>query len=236
MRLGTSMKWVVVLAMLACATVGMAAEASVSLDVASAYVFRGATFNDGLVIQPGLEVGGLPVTIGVWGNLDSDDYDGALVENEFSEIDIYASYAIPVDAIDMSVGYTEYIYPGGGVADRELSLSAGLDVLLTPAVALYYGVDGGIKESIYVEAGVGHAFECGEDLTIELGATVGYMDIDGGESGFSHYTATLGASYAFVSAGVTYVGQIDDDVLPDVEDGGPYDTEIIGVLSLGHDF
>ena len=42
MRLGTSMKWVVVLAMLACATVGLAAEASVSLDVASAYVFRGA--------------------------------------------------------------------------------------------------------------------------------------------------------------------------------------------------
>ena len=48
MRHGTSMKWVVVLAMLACATVGMAAEASVSLDVSSAYVFRGATFNDGL--------------------------------------------------------------------------------------------------------------------------------------------------------------------------------------------
>ena len=236
MRLGTSMKWVVVLVMLACATGSMAAEPSVSLDVASAYVFRGTTFNHGLVLQPGLEVGGLPVTIGVWGNLDIDDYDGALVENEFSEIDIYASYDIPVEAIDLSVGYTEYVYPGGGVADRELSLSAGLDVLLAPSVAVYYGVDGGIKESIYVEAGVGHEFEVNEDFSVELGVTVGYVDPDEGESGFSHYTATLGASYAFVGASITYVGQIDDDVLPDVEDGGPYDTEIIGVLSLGHDF
>ncbi|MBT3295528.1 MAG: hypothetical protein HN919_04320 [Verrucomicrobia bacterium] len=236
MRLDTSTTWGVVLAILACATVGRAAEVSVSLDVASAYVFRGATFNDGLVLQPGVEVSGLPVTIGVWGNLDRGDYDGALVENEFSEIDITVSYDIPVEAIDLSVGYTEYVYPGGGVADRELSLSAGLDVLLTPSVALYYGVDGGIKDSIYVEAGVGHEFEVNKDLSVELGVTVGYVNPDEGDSGFSHYTATLGASYAFIGASVTYVGQIDDDVLPGVEDGGPYDTEIIGVLSLGHDF
>jgi uncharacterized protein (TIGR02001 family) len=236
MRSGRTTVYGVVLALLACATVGMAAEAAVSLDVASAYVFRGSTFNDGLVAQPGLEVAGLPVTLGVWGNFDIGDYGGALVENEFSEVDLYASYDIPVDAVGLSIGYTEYVYPGGGVADREVSLSAGLDVLLAPSVGVFYGVDGGIKESIYVEGSLGHAFEISDDVSVELGATVGYTDPQGGKAGFSHYTATLGASCACVSASITYIGQLDDDVLVDVELGGAYDTEIVGALSISHEF
>ncbi|MBL7076486.1 MAG: hypothetical protein ISS31_03345 [Kiritimatiellae bacterium] len=232
MRLNRSMKWVVVLAMMASASVGMAAEASVSLDVASAYVFRGATFNDGLVAQPGLEVSGLPVTVGVWGNFDSGDYDETLEENEFSEVDIYASYDIPVEAVALSVGYTEYLYPGAeAVADREVSLSAGLDVALAPSVAVYYGVDGGIEDSLYAEAGIEHEFTVGEDLGVELGATVGYMDVDGGEAGFSHYTASVGASYGCVGASVTYIGEMDDDIL-----GDAYDVDVVGMLSVGHDF
>jgi uncharacterized protein (TIGR02001 family) len=205
----------------------MAAEASVSLDVASAYVFRGATLNDGLVLQPGLEVSGLPVTLGVWGNFDIDDNDGALEENEFSEIDIYASYDIPVDALDLSVGYTEYTYPGGGVADREVSLSAGFDVALAPSVAVYYGIDGGIEDSIYAEVGIGHELTIG--LAVELGATVGYADPDGGESGFSHYTASLGTSLGCLGVSVTYIGEIDDDVLET-------DTDVVGMLSVAKDF
>ena len=69
-----------------------AADASLSVDVASAYVFRGATFNDGVVVQPGLELGGLGgLSVGVWGNLDVDDYSGRLAGGEFSELDIYGS-------------------------------------------------------------------------------------------------------------------------------------------------
>jgi uncharacterized protein (TIGR02001 family) len=207
----------------------MAAEASVSLDVASAYVFRGATLNDGLVLQPGLEISGLPVTLGVWGNFDIDDMDGALEENEFSEVDIYASYDIPVEALDLSVGYTEYVYPGGGVADREVSLSAGFDVALAPSVAVYYGIDGGIEDSIYAELGIGHELTMGEDLAVELGATVGYADPDGGESGFSHYTASLGTSFGCLGVSVTYIGEIDDDVLET-------DTDVVGMLSVAKDF
>ena len=223
-------------AMLVGATTGMAAEATVSLDVASAYVFRGSTFNDGLVLQPGMEVAGLPITLGVWGNFDIDDYDGAVTENEFSEVDIYGSYSLPIDAADLSIGYTEYIYPAGGEADREVSLSAGLDVALAPSVGVFYGFDGAIEKSIYVEAGVGHEFAVSEDVAVELGVTVGYMDPDAGKSGFSHYTASVGSGYGCLSASVTYIGQIDDDVLMDVADGGSYDTEIVGVLSVGHDF
>jgi uncharacterized protein (TIGR02001 family) len=210
-----------------------AAEASLSLDVASAYVFRGSTFNDGLVLQPGLEVAGLGgLSVGVWGNLDIDDYDGALADGEFSELDIYGSYAIPVECMDLSVGFTEYAYPsGGGDADRELGVSAGVGVAgLDLGAGVFYGVDGGIEDSLYIELSAGSSFELGETVGLDLGATVSYMSPDEGEDGFSHYTASVGLSCAALSAGVTYIGQIDDDVLPDVEDGGSYDVEVVGTI------
>ncbi len=229
----------VVAAVLGMGTTLFAAEATLSLEVASAYVFRGATFNDGAVLQPGLEVGGLGgLSVGVWGNLDIDDYDGVLAENEFSEIDLYGAYAIPVECMDLSVGYTEYTYPsGGGDADRELGVSAGVGVAgIDLGAGLFYGIDGGIEESLYVELSAGSSHELTASLGLDLGATVGYVRPDEGEDGFSHYTASLGLRYAALSAGVTYVGQIDDEVLADVEDDGFYDTEVFGTIGAGVEF
>ena len=225
--------------LLAGATGADAAEASVSVDVASAYVFRGATFNDGAVLQPGLEVSGLPIDLGVWGNLDLDDYDGAVEDGQFSEIDIYGSYSLPIESedVEVSVGYTEYVYPSaGGDADREVSLSAGLALPLAPSVTASYGVDGGIDKDLYVEAGVSHGVEVSEDLSVEGGATMAFLDDDDGESGLSNFTVSLSATYKFLTAGVTYVGRIDDDVLADVEDGGAYDTEVYGTIGISHAF
>jgi len=217
----------------------LAAEASLSLDLANAYIFRGATFNDGAVLQPGLEVGGLGgLSVGVWGNLDLDDYDGAVEDGQFQEVDLYGSYALPVEALDLSVGYCEYLYPsGGGDADREVSLSAGVGAgCVDLGAGIHYGVDGGIEDSLYVELSAGTSVELAEDLDLDLGATVSYVSPDEGEDGFSHYTASVGLSYAAVSAGVTYVGQIDDDVLPDVADGGAYDVEVLGTIGAGIEF
>jgi len=210
------------------------AGGSASLDLASAYVFRGVTFNDGLVLQPGVKVAEYGVTLGAWGNLDLDDYAGAVAENQFSEIDLYGSYALPVEAADISVGYTEYTYPGAeGEADREVSLSIGLKVLASPSVAVYYGVDGGIDKTLYIEGAVGHELELGEGIGLKLGATVGYVDPDGGTSGFSHFTAKAGLSYACLAASVTYIGQIDEEVLPD--GAGAYDAEVVGVIGVSGD-
>jgi uncharacterized protein (TIGR02001 family) len=230
-----------------------AAEASLSLDLASSYIFRGVTFNDGLVAQPGLEVGGLGgLSVGVWGNLDLDDYDGALADSQFSEVDIYGSYAIPVEVVDLSVGYTEYVYPGGGEADREVGISVGgafegVDL----GADCFYGVDGAIEDSLYIELAAGSSFELCEDLGLDIGATVGYSSPDEGDDGFSHYTASLGLSYSVLSVGVTYIGQIDDDVLPDAaaavdadEAAGVeavdavlgYDAEVLGTIGVAIDF
>ena len=233
------MKKVIAIGMIAAmASMAMAEdEVSVSLsaDLASAYVFRGSTFNDGVVLQPGMEIGGLPVTVGVWANFDIDDYSGALEGSQFSEIDIYVGYDLPIDGL--SLAYTEYTYPGAdGEADREVVLSYGLDVTLAPSISVNYGIDGAIDKSLYVELGISHEIEASEDVEISLGAVVGYLDPDEGESGFSHYAVSAGASCSVFSLTLNYVGQIDDDVLVDVEDGGSYDVDFYATLGVSKDF
>ena len=224
-----------------------AAEAKITADFVSAYVFRGATLNDGTVFQPGLSVSSMagesvPFSVGVWGNLDIDDYDGTLDDGQFSELDLYATVAVPMpeeaDYIGLEAGYTEYTYPGGDAeADRELSLAIDFDVPSKPKLAAYYGVDGGIDKNLYLELGVSHEMTLTDsDIGISFGADLGYADPDVGESGFSHYNLDLGLSYKIFVASVTYVGQIDDDVLPDVEDGGSYDTDVYGTLGIVYGF
>lgn len=225
------------LVMMVTAAGALAAEAEVTLsaDVASAYIFRGVTFNDGVVLQPGMEAAIGAFTVGVWGNLDLDDYNGALEKNQFSELDLYASYALPVEFMDISLDYCEYTYPGAeGEADREIALSYGLALPLSPSLMVAYGVDGGIEKSLYAELGAGHELQLSEMVALDAGATVGYLDPDEGESGFSHFTASLGLSMGPFSASVTYVGQIDDDVLPDGE--GAYDVEVYGMLGVAGTF
>lgn len=96
---------------------------SVTVEAASTYVFRGATLNRGLVLQPALEVEALPgLTLGVWANLDLDDNDGALKKGEFSEVDLTVSYSREFENVSLSLGYIEYQYPGAAAnADREVS-------------------------------------------------------------------------------------------------------------------
>ena len=229
-------------------SMAMAADVSTSLDLASAYVFRGSTFNDGLVAQPGVEIG-VPMaegtgafTFGVWGNFDIDDYDGALESGQFSEIDLVAAYTAPLETLDMVLGYTEYTYPNGGEADRELKLELGLgDVITAPVIDFYYGVDGGIKKSLYIEGAISHSFDVAEATSIDLGATVAFADIDGGDSGFANYTVSGKVTWKAIYASVTYIGQGDDDILADVdkgdpENGGTYDVDVVGVIGVSAAF
>ena len=223
----------------------VAADVSMSVDFASAYVFRGATFNDGLVMQPGLEVSGLPIpeewgslAIGTWANMDLSSYGGALDSGEFSEIDYYLSYSLPVSVVDLSVGYTEYTYPNGGSADREFSVSIGKDISgLYPSLTYYYGVDGALEGSSYIAGGLEYGMDLSDALSASAGVTVGYLIADEGEDGFNDATFTLGMSYALndnwaINGSINYVAQLDDEVLTD----DIYDTKIYGMLGLSCDF
>ena len=209
-----------------------AADVSTSLDIVSAYVFRGTTLSDSLVAQPSIEIS-TPVTFGVWGNMNSDEY-GADNSGQFTEVDLYASYALPLELkpLGISIGYTEYLYPSqsGADADREANISLSADVLLSPTFTTYYGLDGAVDKAFYLELGLSHALQITQEVGCNFDGTVGYSVPDSGKSGFSD--AKLGATlnYGIFSVGVTYVAQLDSDVLPDAA----YDAKGVPT-SLGYD-
>lgn len=227
-----------------------AADVDVGVDFASAYVFRGATLNDGFVAQPYLEASGIGgFTIGTWSNFDLDDNAGGSPEGgNFSEVDYYLSYDLPIesDAVGVSVGYCEYMYPraGGSAtvsadgtsadvtpvdADRELSLGLSFDAPLSPEVGIYYGIDGGIDKALYIELGLGHEVELGEGVTGSIGGTLGFLDPDSGDSGISFAGISLGVSYGFLSAGVQYIIETDKDVLS-------VDEDFVGTIGISGSF
>ncbi len=226
------------------AGVGYAADVSIGADVASAYVFRGATFNDGLVVQPYAEVSGLPIpeeygslAIGLWANFDIGDYGGTLDNNQFSEVDYYLTYSLPISVLDVGVGYTEYTYPnGGGSADREIGLSLGKgigDTGLAPYFNAYYGVDGGVDGVSYLQGGLAYEVSVTEALSLSADISAAYT-AGGDEDGWNDATSSLGAAYAVcsnltLSASVAYVAELDDDVLET-------DTQIYGMVGIGYDF
>jgi len=234
---------------LAAAVSAQAADVSASVDFASAYVFRGTTFNNGLVAQPGVEVSGFPIpeeygslAFGIWGNYDIDDEDND--GSDFQEIDYYMSYTLPIEELDVSFGYTEYDYPDSaapGQNDQEVSLSIGSAVGedgLYAGISFYYGVGGGIDGNTYIEGALDYETELSEALSAAAGVTVGYLsDANGGGDGFNDATASVGLSYALdenwsVGAGLTYIAQLDQAVLTDAE----YDVELLGTVGLACDF
>lgn len=238
----------------------LATEVEVATDFASAYVFRGATVNDGWVIQPSLELSGLksgetdvPLTLGLWANWDLDDADGAFEEYAFSEIDLLLNLELPSfhERVAFSLGYAVYLYPGQETeveadsgdlpealpADGEISLACDIDYpLFKPAMTLNYGVDGGIEKNLYADFGIGHDFELGGDVTLLLEGKVGYAIPDEGPDGFNDLLLSVGLAWKGMTASVRYVSALDDEVLPDVADGGAYDVKVIGLISLAQSF
>lgn len=196
---------------------------SVGADVASAYIFRGATVNDEVNVQPYIEAGVGSFTFGTWANLNTDS-------EQFDEIDYYVSYDVPLpedSGLGLSLGYTEYTYPtsvdalgAGTEADREVSVSLSADTFLAPYAMVAIGLEGPfLDEGLYVEVGIGHEVEVSDGVTLSAGASLGYEGGDNyAENGLSHALLSAGASYGPASVSLNYVVETDDDVLVVDED------------------
>ncbi|HEY5653077.1 MAG TPA: hypothetical protein VIR63_01765 [Pontiella sp.] len=236
---------------LAASLVASVYAADVTLDFASAYVFRGYTFNDGAVIQPGIEAAGLglaeelgSVSVGAWGNIDvNDPYDSDSQTSQFSEIDWYASYGLPsvIDGLDLSVGYCEYTYPlNGGSADKEVNVGAGFEVAgVSFGATIYKLIGGAYVGDTWYEVSAGYGIDVSDEVALGLSADARVVDSVGGESGFNDYTLGADLSYTLndvwsAGASITYIGQGDDEVL--VEEDGGYDVDVVGMFSLAASF
>jgi hypothetical protein len=211
---------------------GMAGAADVVAGVGlnSAYIWRGITFNDGLVAQPSMDVTAGGFGFNVWGNFDIEDYDGSLEKGEFSEIDLTLSYTAGTGPLSVTGGFIEYLFPttesGGGLGTREFFLDISSEPLdgFVLGVTGYYDVDE--VEDYYITPYVGYTLPVSNAVSMDLGASCGYAGKDfsrlvsgGTDSGFHEYTVTLGAGYSVgsvsLSALVGYTDTLDKDVLPE---------------------
>lgn len=163
-----------------------------NIDSVSEYVFRGVSLG-GSSLQPSTEIStDFGLTVGAWysAGLGSDSSVQA------DEIDLYASYALPLEGpVSFEVGGTYYHYPqsgslfetdGGAAGSYEVYGSVGLnDVVLSPSATVYYDFT---LEGLTLEGSVGHSLPLPRaGWTADLGLTGGHVDFD---SGFDYQWAT----------------------------------------------
>lgn len=235
---------------------------TLGVDVASAYVFRGATLFDKPVAQPYISANiACGLTFGAWSNIALDDsktYGGEA--GKISEVDLSVEYALPLgkSPIGASAVYTQYTYPntvtGEGTIedptesaedDSEIGLKlalqtdCALDQAINPTLAVFYGLDGAIDKAMYVELGVGHDVELNKDLAFGLGGTLGYangFDASGSEVGLQGgdglSSATLSAKLKASCGGAIGVTYVFETD----DDVLAVDEEVLATLSLSKSF
>lgn len=232
------------------------ATATAALDVNSAYVWRGITFNDGLVLQPSIDVASdNGFSVNVWANYDLDDYDGGVEENHFSEVDLTASYAFKLGAVDTSLGVIAYTFPtthpdnlaGAGTdynSTAEIFLGLGYELGCGFSITgnIYYDVDQ--VDDFYITAGLQYAYDINDKTSLSLGGLISYAGEDftayyagGTDSGFFNYILNASLSYkvtdAFgIAANIAFTDSMDDDALPD----DLVDTTFYGGINLSYTF
>jgi hypothetical protein len=141
-------------------------EFSTGADVVSSYVFRGVKYSD-ISIQPSVEMSAGAFTLGAWG---SSGFDG------FLEMDLFASVALG----GLSVGLTDYYYPGGSYFDT--SIETGAHAF---EANLSYEIKGLSLAANYIFNEAGYAASAGEDMYFELGYDFGKFGLAvGGGNGW----------------------------------------------------
>jgi hypothetical protein len=187
---------------------------AMGVDVASAYVFRGAAVNKNWNLQPYVEAATHGVTVGGWWNWNMD------IE-EFDEIDFYASWELPLSKeqpIGLSLGYTNFDFPGSGLgdSDKEVQLGFTLDSILQPTALVGIGLDGPyLDKGVHLALGASHDWVVGEKVAVNGGATLGLELGDNvPKSGVSFLQLTLGASYDIIGVSLNYIVETDAEVLP----------------------
>lgn len=239
-RMGTWKTWLA--AGVALGTIGTAragaADASAGVDLNSAYIWRGITFNGTPVAQPWLDVSGIKLGEGVslganvWTNVDLGDWDGKLKSGEVSEVDLTLTLTLPKG---FKAGYIEYTFPAGIGGSRELFAGWSGTKVVTLSANAFYDLDEG--EDYFGTLGVGKAFTLSPKASLSLDAQAGFAGEDfaktygGSEGGLYHYNLAAKLSYKAtdkltLGASLGYTGAFDEAKLPE------QDASVYGGVSL----
>ena len=182
-------------------------ELSCGIDeaLASKYVWRGLVLTDDPALQPGCNVAWRGVSFSFWGNMDlGDANDNA---GEFNELDWTLEYGGTVGKLELSAGALHYDFPNTIYEDTtELFVTAALDVPASPSVGIWKDTEE--TEGTYLALGVGHEIELPRDLTLELGATLGYGSANNNES----YCGVNESAFTDVALTVAVSGKLSEAV------------------------
>ncbi len=155
----------------------------------SKYVFRGTQLGDETLF------GSVDITYG-------DFYAGVWAANPITddvawdnEIDFYAGYGFGIsEKWALDVGVTHYYYPTTTDASTtEVFVGIAGDYAFSPAVYIYYDFD---LEAWTYEGSFGYGWEIATDTTFDIGAGLGYIDPDGGDSAY-YIMTTADINYSF---------------------------------------
>ena len=176
-------------------------EAELYTGYHSIYEFRGVDLGDDLV-DVGLDLNyelaeGLSLNGGAWyASWDAGGSD--------DELDLYIGLTKTLGAVDLSVGYTYYMFPGDSDVNTEevfLGVSTELESGLGLALTYYEDIDqigGG-----YLEFEAAKSFELSECLVVVVAAGAAWCDdyelnsdIDGSAmDGFNHWYVTVAVPF-----------------------------------------
>jgi len=151
--------------------------ASASVALMSQYIWRGyALSKDSLVVQPSATAAYKGFKLNLWGNLDTDCYQGPYEgDSKWNETDLTFGYDHSFGILGVGAGFVYYALDG---ADdwKEFYLSLGLDTILAPTLTVYREVSK--NQGWYVLLGISHSFELPMDMSLNLSGSVSYWGSD----------------------------------------------------------
>ena len=201
----------------------LAIQGMVGAEADSAYVWRGITRTDGIVLDPYIDVKMGGFNANVWGNVNVEDYNKIKDQGLFTETDVKLGYDFDLDTAILGIGYIEYQYTVDRTDTREVFMSVRGPIFVDNLFAggkIFYDI-GAIRD-YYANAQLDYVFKMVDSLKGDIGGTVGYAGKDmsiGGSAGFDDYSIFFAMTYD-VDADLTFGGRLvytdtlDESVLP----------------------
>jgi hypothetical protein len=183
------------------------------LGVYSDYVWRGQTYSNRFVIQPGAWLatafGSTSASAGLWANVEPGQYDGDTDISEgggqagpdLTEWNWWLELGRPLGKHRIAGGVTGYRYPNsaGFTSDfntMDLYARASLGIPLNPRLSLYWDVDQ--YRGVYAEGSLMQPIPVSRRVHLEFGALAGVSSGLGGDpaaryagDGLTHFDLSL---------------------------------------------
>ncbi|MFO7871995.1 MAG: MipA/OmpV family protein [Kiritimatiellia bacterium] len=183
---------------------GITIHGFTSLEVTSAYVWRGRIIRDEPCIQPYIRLNSENIGLAAWGTYDlTDDDDSA----GHRRVDVIGDWTYGGSVQLFKAGAVAYIYRDTMETHPrdtyELFLDYALNVFGLPAVSVYY--DFGQINGYYASLSLGHSFMLSDTLSVDASVSCGAADEDYSRAVYTVPSDEDTGREEFVPEGSSYV-------------------------------